>query len=68
MIAVVRAERGVVCAAAVLDVVPLGVLLHLPQRDQGAILVGGRPLQRLPRSLLLRAMRAVPGVPRAQEP
>ena len=64
---VVRHQRGAVHARHAAHGVPVRLLLLLPRQDARPVRPPGEPLRRLPRPLLLRVLRPLPGVPRAQE-
>jgi hypothetical protein len=66
--AVVRDERRAVRAAVLPDGVPVGLLLHVPAEDARAVRARRRALRRLLRPLLLRDLRALPGVQGAHGP
>jgi hypothetical protein len=61
-----RERDGLRAPLRVGDGVP--VLVLLPVQDEGSVRPGRRGLPRFPRPFLLRVLRAVPGVPGAQEP
>ncbi|XP_037466011.1 uncharacterized protein LOC119337884 isoform X2 [Triticum dicoccoides] len=61
-----RARDGV--HAAGVGGAGLPLLLLLPLQDEGAVGAQGEALRRLLRPPLLRPLRPLPGVPRAQEP
>lgn len=63
-----RDKRGAVHADNVRDGVPVLVLVLLPVEDEGPVLPAEEALRRLLRPLLLRAVRPLPGIPRAQAP
>jgi hypothetical protein len=64
---VVRHQRGAVRAHHAAHGVPVRLLLLLPRQDARPVRPPGEPLRRLLRPLLLRVLRPLPGVPRAQE-
>ncbi|PNT61233.1 hypothetical protein BRADI_5g12452v3 [Brachypodium distachyon] len=64
----VLCERAAVHAAGLDDGAGLPLLLHLPLQAAGAVRAQGEALRRLLRPHVLRGLRPLPGVPRAQEP
>ncbi|KAL5668522.1 hypothetical protein ACJX0J_020743, partial [Zea mays] len=64
---VLRHQRGAVRARHAAHRLSVRLLLLLPRQDARAVRPPGEPLLRLLRALLLPVLRALPGVPRAQE-
>jgi hypothetical protein len=65
---VVRHGGGAVRGAGLLHGLPVDLLVHVPRQDARPARPPRDPLLRLPRPLLLRAVRALPAVQGAQGP